>query len=151
MECRNPKVIQTSPELKSILENLPEGHIVTGFEPSDLSGYILKGSFRSKLCGHIPPSAECHYSAGDETIRVTITEFPYVKEARAALLSASSWFFNPMVKSEFFVNTDAGDAMLCSERMLMFVRHNITVQISASDAKDHLRLAKELDVKILEK
>ena len=151
MECRNPNAIQTSPELKKILNELPEGHIVIDLRPSDHFEYVLKESFRSKLCGHIPSSVECHYSLGDERIRVTITEFPNVKEARSALLSASSWFFNPMVKSEFSVSTEIGDAMLCSDRMLTFVRHNVTVQISAFNVKDHLRLARELDSKVLEK
>jgi|GEM_PF-3662283 len=151
MECRNPNVIETSPELKKILNELPEGHIITGFEPSDHSQYVLKESFRSKLCGHIPPSVECHYSFGEGSIRVTMTEFPNVKDARSALLSASSWFFNPMVKSEFSISTEVGDAMLCSDRMLTFVRYNMTVQISAPNAKDHLELAKGLDAKILKK
>jgi len=53
------------------------------------------------------------------------------------------------VKSEFSVSTEIGDAMLCSDRMLMFVRNNVTVQISAFNVKDHMILAKELDSKIL--
>ena len=152
MECRNPNAIQTSPELKRILENLSEGHIVAGVEPpEECSGYVLKESFRSKLCGHIPPSAECYYSYKEERIRVTITEFPNVKEARSALLSASSWFFNPMVKSEFSVGTEVGDAILYSDRMLTFVRYNVTVQISALDANSHIELANEIDTKILKR
>jgi hypothetical protein len=152
MECRNPNSIQTSPELKDILNGLPEGHIVTGTEPpGECSGYVLKESFRSKLCGHIPPSVECHYHRNEERIRVTITEFPSVKEARNALLSASSWFFNPMIKSEFSVSSDIGDAAIRSDRMLSFVRHNVTVQISASDVKEHITFANEMDSEILKK
>jgi hypothetical protein len=151
MECRNPNMIRTSPELKRILDDLPAGRTITGFEPSGDSEYVLKGLSRSKLCGHIPPSAEYNYSFGEEKIRVTITEFPNVNDARSALLSTSSWFFDPLIKSEFSVSTEAGDAMLCTDRMLTFVRYNMTVQISALSIKDHLGFAKELDAKILKK
>jgi len=66
-------------------------------------------------------------------------------------LSASSWFFNPMVKSEFSVGTEVGDAILYSDRMLTFVRYNVTVQISALDANSHMELANEIDTKILKR
>ena len=150
MECPNPNVIRTSPELKRILDSLDEGHVVIGIVPSERYGnYVLVESFRSKLCGHIPSSVESYYSFGEERIRVTITEFPNVKEARSALLSASSWFFSPMVKNAT-VSKETGDAMLRNDRMIMFVRHNVTVQISSMNAQDlHTDTAKEIDSQIM--